>query len=577
MSYVSAGRAIPLSTLSGVVGSAPPVAQNVTFERILEARTKEPHNWLTYYGAYDGQRFSPLDQINTQNVSRLRPAWVFQFGTIGIMAGASTYAFEATPIVVDGVMYVSGWDGWVWALDAKTGKELWRYKHASPFDITLCCGNVNRGVAVAKGKVFLATLNARLVALDATTGKQLWSRPFGDVRAGESATVAPLVVKNLVIVGSSGGEFGNRGHLDAFDIDTGEHVWRTYTVPKPGEPGSETWPAEGEPWARGGGNCWVTGTYDPELNLLYWGTGNPSPDFDGTVREGDNLYTDCVIAVDADTGKIRWHYQFTPHDVWDYDSTMECILFELDGQKLLGHFDKNGYFFVLDRTNGKLVRVAPFADRINWGQIDASGKVTVLVAPKEGEEVHFWPGPAGAKNGRTQHIARRQGSSTSRSRRWERGLCCDGGCSRRTSPTGARTFSLTPRISTERSRPSIRGLGTKFGDGGTIIRCVPRCWLLAVALSSPERQLGSSTRSMRALATCCGNSSAAVATTAVQSRTWWTESSTSQCQSAGERGVKGLTPRRWVSRLAMRCSHSHYRIELEKGNTHTRKEVMHDG
>ncbi|GBD17019.1 Quinoprotein ethanol dehydrogenase [bacterium HR26] len=397
MSYVSAGRAIPLSTLSGVVGSAPPVAQNVTFERILEARTKEPHNWLTYYGAYDGQRFSPLDQINTQNVSRLRPAWVFQFGTIGIMAGASTYAFEATPIVVDGVMYVSGWDGWVWALDAKTGKELWRYKHASPFDITLCCGNVNRGVAVAKGKVFLATLNARLVALDATTGKQLWSRPFGDVRAGESATVAPLVVKNLVIVGSSGGEFGNRGHLDAFDIDTGEHVWRTYTVPKPGEPGSETWPAEGEPWARGGGNCWVTGTYDPELNLLYWGTGNPSPDFDGTVREGDNLYTDCVIAVDADTGKIRWHYQFTPHDVWDYDSTMECILFELDGQKLLGHFDKNGYFFVLDRTNGKLVRVAPFADRINWGQIDASGKVTVLVAPKEGEEVHFWPGPAGAK------------------------------------------------------------------------------------------------------------------------------------------------------------------------------------
>lgn len=396
--YVDAGRAISQSTLSGVIGKAPPVARDVTYERILNAREREPQNWLTYYGAYDGKRYSPLDQINTENVERLRPVWVFQAGASGLYAGPSTYSFEATPLVVDGVMYVSGWDGWVWALDAKTGQELWRYKHAIPFDVSLCCGNVNRGVAVAQGKVFVATLNAHVLALDAETGKLVWDTVHGDVRAGESATVAPLVVKNMVIVGSSGGEFGVRGHLDAYDIETGERIWRCYTVPKPGEPGSDTWPAEGEAWARGGGNCWVTGTYDPELNLLYWGTGNPAPDFDGEVRPGDNLYTDSCIAVNPDNGEIQWHYQFTPHDVWDYDSNMEMILFELGGRKLLGHFDKNGYFFVLDRTNGELVRVAPFVDRVTWGEISSDGKVTPKVYPeKEGEEVHFWPGPAGGK------------------------------------------------------------------------------------------------------------------------------------------------------------------------------------
>ncbi|PZG02932.1 PQQ-dependent dehydrogenase, methanol/ethanol family [Micromonospora deserti] len=396
MEYLNAGPAVDFGSLSAVVGNAPPVARDVTYERILAARS-EPQNWLTYYGAYDGQRYSPLDQINTANVKRLAPAWVFQIGSTGLHAGPSTYAFEAAPIVVDGVMYVSGWDGWVCALDARTGQQLWQYQHAIPFDTPLCCGNVNRGVAVAKGKVFVVTLNAHVLALDAVSGRCVWDKTYGDVRAGESATVAPLVVKDLVIVGSSGGEFGVRGHLDAFDVETGRHVWRTYTVPKPGEPGSETWP-DGPAWARGGGNCWVTGTYDPELNLLYWGTGNPAPDFDGSVREGDNLFTDCVIAVNPDNGEIRWHYQYTPHDLWDYDSNMENILFELDGRRLLAHFNKNGYFFVLDRTNGQLVRVTPFAERINWGEIDTSGNVTPKVYPKnEGEPVHFWPGPGGAK------------------------------------------------------------------------------------------------------------------------------------------------------------------------------------
>ncbi len=395
--YREAPPAMNFGEASTAVGNAPPVVQDLTYERIRNARD-EPQNWLTYYGAYDGQRYSPLDEITTENVVRMSPAWVFSFSPQGLHAGQSTYAFENSPIIVDGVMYISGWDGWVWALDAKNGQLLWQYKHAIPFDTSLCCGNVNRGVAVANGKVYVCSLNAHVLALDATDGSCVWDVVNGDVRAGESLTMAPLVVKDRLIVGSSGGEFGVRGHLDAYDLETGERKWRCYMVPKPGEPGSETWPADGEAWARGGGNCWITGTYDPDLNLLFWGTGNPAPDFDGEVRPGDNLYTDSVVAVDADTGEIRWHYQCTPHDLWDYDSNMEAILFEEDGRKLLAHFDKNGYAFILDRTTGERVKIFPFVDRITWGEISPDGQVTPKIYPeKEGEDVHFYPGPAGAK------------------------------------------------------------------------------------------------------------------------------------------------------------------------------------
>ncbi|HEX8454433.1 MAG TPA: PQQ-dependent dehydrogenase, methanol/ethanol family [Longimicrobium sp.] len=374
-------------------GSAPPVTQGVDGERIRRARA-EPQNWLTYYGAYDGQRFSSLDQINTSNVRGLRPAWNFQFAPVGLMATPATYSWEAAPIVVDGVMFISGYDGYVWALDAATGELLWQYKHEIPLDVPLCCGNVNRGVAVAGGRVYYATTNGYLVALDATSGRLVWQKAFADVRAGESATLAPLVVKNLVVVGSSGAEYGVRGHIDAFDQATGNRVWRRYNVPKPGEPGSESWPAEA--WARGGGTAWVTGTYDPELDLLYWGTGNPGPVFDGGPRPGNNLYTSSVVAIDPDDGALRWHYQWTPHDVWDYDGVNENILFEQGGRRLLGHFDRNGYFFVLDRTNGQLVRAAPFA-RATWGTIDGTtGRVTPRLIPTpEGTEI--CPGPAGAK------------------------------------------------------------------------------------------------------------------------------------------------------------------------------------
>src|ERR1700748_3750584 len=397
--YVDAGEAVDFRNLSpGYVGTAPDVAKGVNYDRILKAREAEPHNWLTYYGAYDGQRYSLLDQINTSNVKDLKPAWVFQCGSVGMPSGASTYSFEASPLVVDGIMYVTGFDGWIWALDAKTGAELWRYHRASPYDVRLCCGNVNRGVAVAEGKVFMTTLNAHIIALDAETGKKVWDQVYGDVRAGESATVAPLIVKDMVIVGSSGGEFGVRGHTDAFKLETGERVWRCYMVPKPGEPGSETWPDDGEAWQRGGANCWITPSYDPDLNLLYYGTGNPCPDFDGGVREGDNLFNDSGVAVDADTGEIKSHFQYTPHDLWDYDSTMEHLLFDLDGQKLAAHFDKNGFMYILDRTDMSAVRVAPFVDRIDWGEVDEMGNVTPKVSPDAGgARVHFWPGPAGAK------------------------------------------------------------------------------------------------------------------------------------------------------------------------------------
>jgi alcohol dehydrogenase (cytochrome c) len=542
--YVDAGEAIDQGRLSGKTAGgdvAPPVVADLAYERILNARS-EPENWLTYYGAYNGQRYSPLDQINTENVKRLGPAWIFQAGTTGLIAGASTYSFEAAPIVVNGIMFLSGWDGWVWALDAKTGTEIWRYKHATPFDVSLCCGNVNRGVAVAKGKVFTVTPNAHLLALDATTGKRVWDRTYGDVRAGESATVAPLIVKNMVIVGSSGGEFGVRGHLDAFDIDTGEHAWRCYTVPKPGEPGSETWPADGEAWARGGANCWITGTFDAETNLLYVGTGNPAPDFDGGVREGDNLYTDSIIAVDVDAGQIRWHYQCTPHDLWDYDSIGECILFESDGRKLLGHFDKNGYFFVLDRTNGELVQITPFVDRITWGAITRDGRVTPKVYPdKEGEPVHFYPGPAGAKEWTHAAYSPKTGffyvpvqdvgaTATRRRREFKESIPYWG--------AGVQVDIEDMIGPSARSTPPAR----RSGAGATSFRCARRCWRRAATWCSPANPQGSSTRSTPAPESSCGSSSAEAATTAARRPTWSTAGSTSPWRSDGVHGPRDSSP-----------------------------------
>ena len=344
-------------------------------------------------------------------------------------------------------MFLSGWDGWVWALDAKTGTEIWRYKHAVPFDVSLCCGNVNRGVAVAKGKVFFVTANAHVIALDATTGKRVWDKTYGDVRAGESATVAPLVVKNMVIVGSSGGEFGVRGHLDAFDVETGEHQWRCYTVPKPGEPGSETWPADGEAWQRGGANCWLTGTFDPETNLLYVGTGNPAPDFDGEVREGDNLYTDSIIAVDVDSRPdplalpvhparrvgLRQHRRVHPVRA---------------GRAQAARALRQERLLLRPRPHER--RAGPDhplrgPDRLGRDHAGRPGDAPSGTPRRKGNRstsTRVRPAP---RNGRTRPTARRPSCSTCRSRTSGPRPPGGAGSSRRASPTGARAFRSTSR------------------------------------------------------------------------------------------------------------------------------------
>jgi alcohol dehydrogenase (cytochrome c) len=370
-------------------------AAAVDFQRILRAPTAEPQNWLTYGGGYDNQRHSRLDQINTGNVARLKPAWVKQFGI--------PHGFEATPIVVDGVMYVTtGGATALWALDARTGEPYWHYQAQVAQDAPACCDWVNRGAAIADGKVFFASLDAQLIALDAQTGRPLWNQRVADPRDGFTMTLAPLVVKDKVVVGVSGGEYGVRGYVDAYDMRTGQRVWRFYTVPGPGEPGHETWGGT-ESWRTGGGTTWITGSYDPDLDLLYWTVANPGPVFNGAVRPGDNLYTSAVVALDPDDGRLRWHFQWTPHDVWDYDGVNEVILADLPiggrTTRALIHADKNGFFYALDRTNGRFLYAKEFARQTWASSIDPrTGRPTFNRKGIPGPDYTIGcPGPAGAK------------------------------------------------------------------------------------------------------------------------------------------------------------------------------------
>jgi alcohol dehydrogenase (cytochrome c) len=364
----------------------------VTYERVLKAES-EPQNWLTYSGGYAGWRYSPLKQINVGNVAHLAVQWVFQTGIVG--------GFETTPLVIDGVMYLTGSSNHAWALDARTGRALWHYQRSLPEKIPLCCGRQNRGLAALGNRLFLATLDAHVMALDAKTGNVIWDVEAEDYRKGYSFTVAPLAVKDKIIVGVAGGEYGIRGFIDAYDAQTGKRAWRFYTIPEPGEPGNDTWHADS--WKSGGAPAWLTGTYDPELNLIYWGTGNPGPDLYGDERKGDNLYSDCVVALDADTGKLKWHFQFTPHDVHDWDATEIPVLInaEFDGQKrkLLLHANRNGFFYVLDRTNGKFLKAKPFA-KVTWASgIAPDGRPMVLAGSDPTPEGSYvCPGVGGATN-----------------------------------------------------------------------------------------------------------------------------------------------------------------------------------
>jgi len=376
-----------------VLGALVVVLSSIVSAQVTPARlgraADEAQNWLMYSGGYFSQRYSPLKQLDRTNVKNLEMKWILPNQVFG--------AWQSSPLVVDGVMYVTQRPNDVLAVDAKTGRVFWLYRHTPSPDARVCCGSNNRGVAVVGDTLFMGTLDGRLVAIDTKTGKAIWNIEVGDPRLGYSITMAPLVVKDKVLVGTGGGEYGIRGFVAAYDVRTGKEAWKLHTIPAPGEPGSETW--KGETWKTGGGSIWLTPSYDPELNLTYWGVGNPGPDWNPDQRPGDNLYTASVIAVDADTGKLRWHYQFTPNDPYDYDSVQIAVLADLTYQgkplKSMLWANRNGNFYVLDRTNGKFVSGKPFV-KVNWmSGFDPNGRPIQTPQPA-GQPT--WPGNQGGTN-----------------------------------------------------------------------------------------------------------------------------------------------------------------------------------
>ena len=367
-------------------------AATVTEQQLREAQI-DSSTWLTYGKNYLGWRYSELTEINTRTVSRLAPRWIYQSGFVG--------ANETTPLVFGGMMFVTGPSNNAAALDLLTGKQIWRYHKPAPSGLDLCCGQPNRGFAALGDKLFKANIEGTLVSLDAHSGGVLWEREVADYKQGFTMTGAPLVVKNKVLVGIAGAEFGTRGFIDAYDAATGERAWRFYTVPAKGEPGGETW--DGESWQRGGGSTWITGTYDPDLNLVYWGTGNPGPGMDGGGRSGDNLYTCSLVALDADTGKLRWYYQFTPHDTHDWDAVADPVLIDIAVKhqkvKAVVQANRNGFFYALDRTNGRLLEGAPYT-KVDWTTGIGGDSRPVMVPGKEPSEqgTRACPGLGGGHN-----------------------------------------------------------------------------------------------------------------------------------------------------------------------------------
>ena len=381
------------SAVAAPVAAAKPLTVNpVTAARLLDAAA-EPHNWLTYSGTYSGIRHSALDQVNRANAGQLSIRWVHQFEGSGRVV-------ETTPLVNDGVMYVTEPPSTVHALDAATGETLWTYTYTNAADVAVCCGLLNRGVAVAGDTVYLATVDVHLVALDAATGQQRWKVRVEDYRAtAASMTGAPLVVGDKVIVGVGGGDMGARGFIDARSAEDGRPLWRFYTIPGPGDAGHDTW--SGDSWRHGGGGTWLTGTFDPRLNLLYWAVGNPGPDYQGELRQGDNLYTASVVALDADTGKLRWHFQFTPHDERDWAANQMPALVDLSWQgrvrPLMLWANRNGFYYVLDRATGEFLLGRPFA-RQNWAEgLDPAGRpIEIAGARPDMKGKATWPTPLGA-------------------------------------------------------------------------------------------------------------------------------------------------------------------------------------
>jgi alcohol dehydrogenase (cytochrome c) len=350
------------------------VSRPVTFQDLL-AGSSDPTRWLMFGGEYAGYRHSRLTQITPQNVASLRLQWLFQS-----QMPAPGRGWQTTPLVLDGVMYITGNSNTAWALDARTGRPIWSYRRTLPDLLRICCGMVNRGFGLLGDRLYMGTLDAHLVALDRRTGEVIWDVQVEEPKNGYSITGAPLVVKDKVIIGISGGDYATRGFLDAYDATTGQRAWRFYTIPGKGEPGSETWPG-GEEMARGGGATWVTGSYDPASNSVYWGVGNPNPDYWGGDRAGANLYTNSLVVLDADTGKLKWHFQFTPHDIHDWDSTQVPVLADLKLDKLhkvVLFANRNGFFYALDRETGKILFGKPFTSTKWARELDADGRPIVL-------------------------------------------------------------------------------------------------------------------------------------------------------------------------------------------------------
>ena len=381
-----------IAYLSGLTGVRPGArmgaegprrsSTGIDFSRILNPKNGE---WPTFNGNVSGNRYSPLTLINKSNVSKLSVKWTFTIPLWTLFHPDTPYyrqnmqyfGLETVPIVADGVMYVTG-PNQVFALDARTGHQIWRYSRPRSTDLVSDASlGTNRGVAILGDHVFMVTDNAHLVALHRITGRPVWEVVMPDEAQKYGGTMAPLIVKDMVIAGVSGGDWGIRGFLSAYKADTGERVWRHWTIPAKGEPGFETW--TGTAVATGGGGTWQTGSYDPETDTLYWATGNPWPNSDDRERGGDNLYTDCVLALDPATGKLKWYYQFTPHDVRDWDANEPNVLvntvYRGQERKLLLHADRNGFFYVLDRTNGQLLLAEKFVRRLTWASgIGADGR-----------------------------------------------------------------------------------------------------------------------------------------------------------------------------------------------------------
>ena len=378
-------RTLQLANSSRRTEQLPPLDIQVSSEQIRTAGSR-PDQWLTYSGSLDGRRYTPLTEINSKNVSQLRIRWIRQFDT---NASRSDSRSESTPIVVGGVIFITEPPSDVVALDAKSGQVRWRYARSMPDKLPTCCYHTNRGLAVLGNVLFLGGLDGVLVAINATNGNVIWQTQVAKPSDGFTMTGAPLIANESVVVGVAGGEFGIRGFLAAYDAKTGRLQWKFNTIPGPGEFGHDTW--KNDAWRTGGGPTWITGSYDPSLDLIYWGVGNPTPSFLGDVRPGDNLFTDSMIALHASSGKLAWYFQFSPHDEHDWDATQTPILTDVPIKGVLRRVvcvaNRNGFYYVLDRTTGEFLVGVPFVEQ-NWAKGLDSGGRPILSAKAE-------PTPAG--------------------------------------------------------------------------------------------------------------------------------------------------------------------------------------